>query len=114
MKRILACAVFLLTSQAAFGASPGPGVCIAVEKPVCATNPKTHLQETYPNECYAKQAGAVIDYQGECLEVKSSCPLHYVPVCGRSLTGSDETYTNLCFLKKAGAEFLHNGKCTMP
>ncbi len=101
-----------LVSQSALGQISH---CTIFGNPVCATNPKTHKKETYPNACYAKQAGAAIVYQGKCLVVNLPCKQNYAWVCG-SLHGSNtqESFINLCHLQKAGAEFLHGGKCTNP
>ncbi len=41
-------------------------VCIALYKPVCATDPATKLPKTYGNSCQANCAKATFLYDGEC------------------------------------------------
>lgn len=48
--------------------APGkePAMCSMIYKPVCATDPATQAEKTYPNLCSAETANAKMLHDGEC------------------------------------------------
>jgi hypothetical protein len=93
---LLACALLLSLSAAAFTAPPA-GMCTTNEQ--CAKN-----------EFCAKLFGSCGE-SGKCEERPQDCTEHghsfVKPVCGCD----DHTYGNFCLAAAAGANVKHEGKC---
>lgn len=49
-----------------------PSACSHLMNPVCATDPATGKQRTYPNTCTAEVATATYLYDGQCVVTKPS------------------------------------------
>jgi hypothetical protein len=49
-------------------AAPGkePAMCNMLYQPVCATDPGTKTEKSYPNLCHAEVANASVLHEGEC------------------------------------------------
>ena len=54
-------------------AAPGrePAMCNMLYQPVCATDPATKADKTYPNLCHAEVANATVLHDGACAGSKS-------------------------------------------
>jgi hypothetical protein len=49
-------------------AAPGkePAMCNMLYQPVCATDPASNAEKSYPNLCHAEVANAAVLHDGEC------------------------------------------------
>jgi len=54
-------------------AAPGnaPMMCNMLYQPVCATDPATRAEKTYPNLCHSEVANATVLHDGQCAGAKS-------------------------------------------
>jgi hypothetical protein len=87
-------------------------ICPDIYLPVCGSI--GGHQQTYPNACDAKRAGAGSAIPGACQTKPKFCPMIYQPVCAQITRGNRQTYANSCVAEAAGATVVSNGKCPSP